>query len=91
MSKRKKPAGGASGKATDPLSRLRAAEARGDNVEARRLARAILADESASEEARQEAEAVLARQRLHPVYLAYLVGGLLLWAVVFYLGVLARR
>ncbi|RMG10705.1 MAG: hypothetical protein D6729_19170 [Deltaproteobacteria bacterium] len=75
----------------DLIARLRAAEARGDEVEARRLARRILAEEEGNEEALAAARAVLDRQRLHPVYLAYAVGGLLLWALVFYLGVLLRR
>lgn len=72
----------------DPMHR---ALERGDHLDAGRLARAILADPEAGEARRAEAGAVLQALHVGGFALASLFGGLLVWAVAFALGVLARN
>lgn len=90
MAKKKKKGGG-SGGPKGPMDRLHAVIEAGDNREARKLAQQIADDAEAPEEQREEARKIAKGLKIEPVALAYVIGGLVLWTVVFILGVLARR
>lgn len=74
-----------------PAGRMLAAREAGDYREARRLARQILADPEADEASKLEAREVDRGLKIAPLALAFVVGGLLLWGIIFGLGVLARH